>query len=56
MKSDKEKLMLWKLIYVEKLEAVLKSARLVAYSLPRSAQIVRLVSKLKEKIEELDRV
>ena len=34
---------------------VVKAARDVADSPPRSAQSVRLISKLKEKIEELDK-
>ena len=37
-------------------EAVVKIARLVVDSPPRSAKCVRLLSKLKEKIEELDRI
>ena len=36
-------------------EAVIKIARMLVRSPPRSAQSVRLLSKLKEKIEELDR-
>ena len=39
-----------------KVNAVLKVVRDVVNSPPRSAQLVRLVSKLKEKIEELDRI
>ncbi len=37
------------------LRSIVEIARMVAYSPPRSAQLVRLVSKLKEKIEELDK-
>jgi len=39
---------------LEDLERILKIARMVVLSLPRSAQLTRLVSKLKEKIEDLD--
>ena len=45
---------MWQLKHAERLEAVVSIARLVANSPPRSAQTVRLLSKLKEKIEELD--
>lgn len=38
------------------LRTVLTVARLVADSPPRSAQLVRLLSSLKEKIEELDSI
>ena len=46
----------WHFSQQEKFKAVVKIARLVIDSPPRSAQLVRLVSKLKEKIEELDRI
>ncbi len=36
------------------LEEVIEVARLMINSPPRSAELVRLLSKLKEKIEELD--
>ena len=41
---------------IEALIEVLSIARMVVKSPPRSAQLVRLISKLKEKIEELDRI
>ncbi len=39
---------------IEREKEVIRIARLVADSPPRSAQSVRLISKLKEKIEVLD--
>lgn len=45
----------WYFTRQEKLRAVISVARLIADSPPRSAQLVRLLSSLKEKIEELDK-
>jgi len=43
-------------IIIYSYEKIIGIARLVAYSPPRSAQMVRLLSSLKEKIEELDKI
>ncbi len=43
-------------IIIYSYEKIIGIARMVANSPPRSAQSVRLVSRLKEKIEDLDRI